>query len=243
MSAWSIGVSAASNSSRSSATTFASASFVFSASACGSGTTGAGATTHEHAVDCGSGDDRAAGDEGQPALHEADATVSPGTCLARRRHVPERPQQSGEADSDQRRPEGNVIDYEILLLLDVELPDERQNEIVTRTRELVERGGGTFEQHDVWGRRRLAYEIDHKPEGSYHLLTFQADPGTLDEISRVLKITDGVLRHMAVKRPKPGATPSGPPPSADREPEYAEPFAESGAGIQPGPGEPTEGEE
>ena len=71
--------------------------------------------------------------------------------------------------------------YEILLMLDPELPDERQNEIVTRTRELVERGGGTFERHDVWGRRRLAYEIDHKAEGSYHLLTLQADAGTLDE--------------------------------------------------------------
>jgi small subunit ribosomal protein S6 len=130
-----------------------------------------------------------------------------------------------------RRPKearGNVIDYEILLLFDAELPDERQSEIVTRTRELVERGGGTFERHDVWGRRRLAYEIDHKPEGSYHLLTFQAEPGTLDEISRVLKITDGVLRHLAVKRPKPGPTVSGPPPSTGREPEYAEPAFDSG---------------
>ena len=45
-----------------------------------------------------------------------------------------------------------MIDYEVLLLFDAELPDERQNEIVTRTRELVERGGGTFERHDVWGR-------------------------------------------------------------------------------------------
>ena len=121
-----------------------------------------------------------------------------------------------------------MIDYEILLLFDAELPDERQSEIVTRTRELVERGGGTFERHDVWGRRKLAYEIDHKSEGSYHLLTFQAEPGTLDEISRVLKITDGVLRHIAVKRPKPGSTtPSGPPASADREPEYAEPAFET----------------
>ena len=65
-----------------------------------------------------------------------------------------------------------MIDYEILLLFDVELPEERQNEIITRTRELVEGGGGTFESHDVWGRRRLAYEIDHKAEGTYHLLTF-----------------------------------------------------------------------
>lgn len=136
-----------------------------------------------------------------------------------------------------------MIEYEILLLFDAELPEERQNEIVTRTRELVERGGGTFESHDVWGRRRLAYEIDHKAEGTYHLLTFTAEPGTLDEISRVLKITDGVLRHLAVKRPKPGATPSAPPPSSDREPEYAETFAESGAGPEPDVSQQLEGEE
>ena len=136
-----------------------------------------------------------------------------------------------------------MIDYEILLLLDAELSDERQNEIVTRTRELVERGGGSFEGHDVWGRRKLAYEIDLKPEGAYHLLTFTVEPGTLDEISRVLKITDGVIRHLAVRRPKPGAAPSAPAPSTDREPEYAEPdFAQSGAGHQPGSGEPQGGE-
>ena len=116
-----------------------------------------------------------------------------------------------------------MIDYEILLLFDAELPEARQNEIIARTQELVEGGGGTFGSHDVWGRRKLAYEIDHKADGIYHLLTFRAQPGTLDEISRVLKITDGVLRHLAVKRPKPGATPSGPPPGSDREPEYAEP--------------------
>lgn len=136
-----------------------------------------------------------------------------------------------------------MIDYEILLLLDAEVPEERQNEIVTRTRELIERGGGTFESHDAWGRRKLAYEIDHKPEGSYHLLTFRAEPGALDEISRVLKITDGVLRHLAVRRPKPGAAPSGPPPADDREHEYAGKFEESGARLQPGSGDLLEGEE
>jgi small subunit ribosomal protein S6 len=136
-----------------------------------------------------------------------------------------------------------LIDYEILLLLDAELPDERQTEIVTRTRELVERGGGSVESEDAWGRRRLAYEIDHKPEGAYHLLTFSAAPETLDEISRVLKITDGVIRHLAVRRPKAGATPTGLPPSSDREPEYAEPFVESGAGLDPGSGEPDRRDE
>jgi small subunit ribosomal protein S6 len=101
-----------------------------------------------------------------------------------------------------------VTPYEILLMLDPELPEERQSEIVQRTRELVARGGGTVESHDVWGRRKLAYEIDHKTDGTYHLLTFTAETETLDEISRVLKITDGVMRHLAVRRSerRPGRT-------------------------------------
>jgi small subunit ribosomal protein S6 len=106
-----------------------------------------------------------------------------------------------------------VAPYEILLMLDPELPDERQTEIVSRTRELIERSGGTWDAHDVWGRRKLAYEIDHKTDGAYHLLTFSADPDTLTEVSRVLKITDGVMRHLAVRRSerRPGGTVAPPP--------------------------------
>jgi small subunit ribosomal protein S6 len=101
-----------------------------------------------------------------------------------------------------------VTPYEILLMLDPELPDERQSEIVSRTRELIERSGGSWDAHDVWGRRKLAYEIDHKTDGAYHLLTFSAEPDTLAEVSRVLKITDGVMRHLAVRRSerRPGGT-------------------------------------
>jgi len=95
-----------------------------------------------------------------------------------------------------------VIDYEILLMLDPELAEERQAEVVARIRELVEKSGGTWGADDVWGRRRLAYEIDHKAEGSYHLLTFSAATETLDEISRVLKIDDNVMRHLATRRPE-----------------------------------------
>ena len=91
--------------------------------------------------------------------------------------------------------------YEVLLMLDPELPEERDAEIVTRTRELIESRGGTVEKHEPWGRRKLAYEIDHKGEGTYHLLLFSSDADTLDELSRILKITDGVMRHLAVRRP------------------------------------------
>ena len=101
--------------------------------------------------------------------------------------------------------------YEILLMLDPELPDERHDEIVTRTRELIEQRGGEVEKHDPWGRRKLAYEIDHKSEGTYDLLLFSSDAETLDELSRVLKITDGVMRHMAVRRPEGTTAPAESP--------------------------------
>ncbi len=107
-----------------------------------------------------------------------------------------------------------MTDYEILLMLDAELPDERQNEIVTRAHEAIERDGGRFDAHEPWGRRRLAYEIGHKGEGSYHLLTFAAEPATLAEISRVLKITDGVMRHLAVRRVE-GASTRPPEPAPE----------------------------
>ena len=89
--------------------------------------------------------------------------------------------------------------YEILLLLDPEQAETRQDDIVARVRDLVEKSGGTWHSHDPWGRRRLAYPIAHKEEGVYHLVVFDADAETLEEISRVLKIDDAVLRHLATR--------------------------------------------
>ena len=93
-----------------------------------------------------------------------------------------------------------MTEYEILLLLDPDLDEARQEEILGRTRELVERSGGSWDLQDAWGRRKLAYEIGHKGEGSYYLLQFTCDAATLEEISRVLRIDDGVMRHMATRR-------------------------------------------
>ena len=94
---------------------------------------------------------------------------------------------------------GTLTTYEILLMLDPEQAEARQDDIVARTRDLVEKGGGTWQSHDAWGRRRLAYPIAHKEEGVYHLVVFAAEAETLSEVSRVLKIEDAVLRHMATR--------------------------------------------
>jgi small subunit ribosomal protein S6 len=144
-----------------------------------------------------------------------------------------------------------VTTYEILLLLDPEQAEARQDDIVARTRDLVEKNGGTWQSHDAWGRRRLAYPIAHKEEGVYHLVVFDAEAETLTEVSRVLKIEDSVLRHMATRHiagsrtsaPRDDAaavpvaaetTPSATAVSEDAEPEYADAEEEE---------QPAEGEE
>ncbi len=127
--------------------------------------------------------------------------------------------------------------YEILLLLDPEQAEAHQEELVARLRALVEGSGGTWRSHDAWGRRRLTYEIAKKSEGVYHLVVFESDPATLDEIVRVLKIDDAVLRQMATRHiegsstrapredtPPPAAAPASAPEPAAVVPsaEYAE---------------------
>jgi small subunit ribosomal protein S6 len=122
-----------------------------------------------------------------------------------------------------------VTTYEILLLLDPEQAEAHQEELVTRVRALVEGGGGTWRSHDAWGRRRLAYEIGKKSEGVYHLVVFESSAETLDEIVRVLKIDDVVLRHLATRHiegsrtsaPREEPAPAAAAAAAVPSPEYA----------------------
>ena len=134
--------------------------------------------------------------------------------------------------------------YEILLMLDPEQAEARQDDLIARVRELVDGSGGTWRSHDAWGRRRLAYPILKKQEGVYHLVVFDAAAPTLDEITRVLKIDDAVMRHLAVKHiegsstrapreetPAAAPAPREEPRSYETEPETApEPEAEAEAG-------------
>ena len=134
------------------------------------------------------------------------------------------------ADSDRGKETIGTLTttYEILLLLDPDVAEARQEELVARMRGLVENGGGTWRSHDAWGRRRLQYEIGKKNEGVYHLVVFESAPDTLDEIVRVLKIDDAVLRHMATRHIEGSRTSAprddAPPPAAAAVPaaEYAE---------------------
>jgi small subunit ribosomal protein S6 len=145
-----------------------------------------------------------------------------------------------------RKEIGTLTTYEILLLLDPEQAEAHQDDIVARARDLVEKSGGAWHSHDAWGRRRLAYPIAHKEEGVYHLVVFDAEADTLDEISRVLKIDDAVLRHMATRHiagsrttaPRDELTAPAPAPAETTQPEPAQPEPTQPEATEPEATEP-----
>ena len=104
--------------------------------------------------------------------------------------------------------------YDLTLLLDPNAPDDRHREILGNVNSAIEGKGKLVGQHD-WGMRRMAFEIDHRPDAAYHLFQFETEKDLLDQLDNTLKITDGVLRHRIIKV-KPGTPP--PPTRAPRRP-------------------------
>ncbi|MCL2150845.1 MAG: 30S ribosomal protein S6 [Coriobacteriia bacterium] len=90
--------------------------------------------------------------------------------------------------------------YELLFFVDPTLEAEDRETMMLRIDSTIAMQGGVIDNIDEWGRRKLAYEIDKLTDGDYTLIDFRADPSTIDEISRVLRITDTVKRFMIVSR-------------------------------------------
>ena len=97
--------------------------------------------------------------------------------------------------------------YDLMLLLDPNAPEGRHDEILANVQSAIESAGTLVGRHD-WGMRRMAYEIDHRPEAAYHLFQFEGEKDLLERLDHSLKITDGVLRFRFI-RLKPGS--SAPP--------------------------------
>jgi small subunit ribosomal protein S6 len=113
--------------------------------------------------------------------------------------------------------------YDLMLLLDPTAPEERRNAAIQETESMIGSGGELVGSYD-WGTRRMAYEIDHRPEAEYRLYQFNGDNSLLERLNQRLRITDAVLRFRIIKL-KPGQ-PTPPPPDQqaprrrdDREPQ------------------------
>ena len=115
-----------------------------------------------------------------------------------------------------------------MVVLRPDTEEQARIAIIDRAKEIVAGDGGIMGKVDEWGKRRLAYEIDHMTEGFYFVMYFHAEPKALDEVMRVFKITDAVVRAMPIKLdtlvPAPATAPeSDPVPAAAPAAEAATP--------------------
>ncbi|MGB9803204.1 MAG: 30S ribosomal protein S6 [Desulfofundulus sp.] len=90
--------------------------------------------------------------------------------------------------------------YECVFILRPDLDEEKAGEAAEKFKALVQNHGGEVTRLEKWGKRRLAYEIAHTREGLYMIMQFKAAPEVAQELDRVLKITEDVLRHIIVRQ-------------------------------------------
>ena len=89
--------------------------------------------------------------------------------------------------------------YDIVVLVTPDLSEEDAAKVTADYRKILADGGGEIVKDESWGRRRLAYPIERKREAYYHHFQVSAEPALVAETERRLKLSDQVLRHLAVR--------------------------------------------
>ncbi len=89
--------------------------------------------------------------------------------------------------------------YELMIILDPELEERTVQPSLDKFLSVVTKDGGTVDKVDIWGRRRLAYEIKKKSEGIYAVIDFHATPATAKELDRQLGLNEVVLRTKVLR--------------------------------------------
>ena len=90
--------------------------------------------------------------------------------------------------------------YELLYIIDNDLADEAKEALIAKLNGVVTENGGSVESVEKWGTKKLAYPINYKTEGYYVLVNFAAAATLPSELERIMRITDGVVRFMVVKK-------------------------------------------
>ena len=91
-----------------------------------------------------------------------------------------------------------VRDYELMYIVRPELDDEALRATVKSVRGIVEAQGGEIVKTTLWGKRRLAYEVQRLRDGHYVLVALHLDGAKVGEVERALRIHDTVFRHLLV---------------------------------------------
>ena len=92
--------------------------------------------------------------------------------------------------------------YELMVIFDGDLDDSNAAQASNRVSASAEEFGASIEKNDWWGRRKFAYEIDHKVEGYYLVLELVSDNGSfINDLDRALRLADDVVRHKLLRLP------------------------------------------
>jgi small subunit ribosomal protein S6 len=89
--------------------------------------------------------------------------------------------------------------YELMVILDPELEERTVAPSLDKFLNVIRKGGGSVEKVDIWGRRRLAYEIKKKSEGIYALVDMTTEPADAKELDRQLNLNESVLRTKLIR--------------------------------------------
>ena len=84
--------------------------------------------------------------------------------------------------------------YEIMVIIDPDVDERQVPALLEKHLLVITNGKGTVDGQDIWGRRRMAYEINKKPEGIYAIIDIQAEPAAVQELDRQLNLNESVLR-------------------------------------------------
>ena len=89
--------------------------------------------------------------------------------------------------------------YEVMVILDPSLDERTVAPSLDKYLNVVRNDGGTVDNVDVWGRRRLSYEIKKNAEGNYAVVTLTAEPATVKELDRQLTLNESILRTKVIR--------------------------------------------
>lgn len=89
--------------------------------------------------------------------------------------------------------------YEVMVILDPDLEERSVSPLIESFLSVVREGKGKVEKVDTWGRRRLSYEINKKPEGIYSVIDLQAEPAVVKELDRQMNLNESVLRTKVLR--------------------------------------------
>lgn len=90
--------------------------------------------------------------------------------------------------------------YELVLVVNAKIEDEARTAVVDKAKAYVERFGGTVTEVEDWGKKKLAYEIQHMKEGFYYFIQFEADATCPAELEKRVRIMENVLRYLVVRK-------------------------------------------